>query len=136
MTPQPSALAALQRYDIDGKGVRYLSVNGYYFVADDVLAAWPTQAQGAVAWQQRRNFHTHGYGDWENISKNAYDDGVTHPNINWQYRKLSTHPSPSTAALREAYERAIEECPNAVLNLGDAKGWIRERTRTLLEGDN
>lgn len=151
-TPQPSALASLQRYERrapDGSN-KYR----YYFLVDEVIAAWaaqdeqpyfdyntvhglhpawPTQAQGeAVAFRKRYSDGT--FTAWMDIALWSPGDKVAE----YAY----THPSPSTAALREALRDMADlaydfvEGELAGTKYYEANMARIERARTLLDGDS
>lgn len=139
MTPQPSALAALQRYDCEYKSGSWdmrRNDNGDYVLFDAVEAAWPTQAQGeAVAWQYRfRDGLTRGWSAWRNCDNTWAAQANQFPDH--EARALYTHPSPSTAAddpntcvlckcrlpdaaLREALNRTQRRVVCAAIRLDD-----------------
>lgn len=139
MTPQPSALAALQRQFRDilnsaqesyGVGLTVELSKDDYEVLRKLAEQWRTQAQGE-SWMMELAHE---------IKTNAED----HPNdyiakfaMQWAfklYARATTDPSPSTAALREA----LRECAELLESIykGGPKSWVAERARTLLAGDS
>lgn len=140
MTPQPSALAALQRYDCEYKSGSWdmrRNDNGDYVLFDAVEAAWPTQAQGeAVAWERRRNIPDLAITEWQLISKQEYDWTIAQPDRTIEVRELFTHHSPSIAALREALRDLLSEVDIAIEMKCTIAPNLRkvERARTLLVG--
>lgn len=129
MTPQPAALAALQRHGLVYEFGRYRIghvTHGRYWLCDDVLAAWPTQAQEPVGWV------IHDTAKW--LPQGSYREAIIY---SWQEADripVYTHPSPSTAALREAL-RDFLEANELGAHLLDTHPTV-VRARTLLSREN
>lgn len=143
MTPQPSALAALKRYTIEAHAVFGTLVAealerdwGEYVRWNDVLAAWPTQAQGeAYAYSYRLGDQTFLCNI--NPATFAKRDGFPAPT---DITPLYTHPSPSTAALREALRDLMLKVVAFANNEGANGSFTSmldsaEHARTLLAGE-
>lgn len=149
-TPQPSALAALQQLSQRMRQQHEHHKTGVYTHGqppelsehwanelDRAIAAWPTQAQGEAVAKVLvfPNGHTRFY--WKDELKLAERDQAvwnTGHERTVELVPLYTHPSPSTAALREALTDCVELLES--IYKGGPKSWVAERARTLLEGDS
>jgi hypothetical protein len=128
--PLPPALAALKRYalklaDTDPMAACLSPVdNGAWLLLDDVLAVWPTQAQGeAVAWMVYSNVVNdcdyYVFANHDDADSYACDIDESASAI----IPLYTHPSPSTAALREQIESLMREKAHADLTITTMRKW-------------